>query len=64
MDYSAILTAIGSVGFPIVCCIYLVKVVDDLRKTLEKHTQVLTQICTKLDMVERTNGNDSKNIPD
>ena len=48
---------IGSVGFPIVCCIYLMKMLNDerdrheketeqLRKTIEDNTEILIQLKT------------------
>ena len=34
MDVEAIFSMIGSVGFPIVACVYLFKLFNDLQKTL------------------------------
>ena len=59
MDYNAIIQAIGSVGFPIVCCIYLIytmqkneekhsEEIDKMRVTVENNTKVMIKLCAKL----------------
>lgn len=59
MDMAAITQLIGSLGFPIVCCIYLIysnnkaneahkEEIDKLRQTVENNTKVMIKICTKL----------------
>lgn len=63
MDLQAILTAIGSVGFPIVCCIYLVyshqkenertlAEVERLRETVDNNTKVMIKLCERMDISE------------
>lgn len=34
MDFEMIISMIGSVGFPIVACVYMFKLFNDLQKTL------------------------------
>lgn len=59
MDLQAILTAIGSVGFPIVCCIYLIyqhqkenertsAEIEKLRVTVENNTKVMVKLCERM----------------
>ena len=59
MDVSALTSLISSVGFPIVCCIYLIysnnktaekhtEEVEKLRVTVENNTKVMLKLCTKL----------------
>lgn len=59
MDYNAIIQAIGSVGFPIVCCIYLIytmqkneekhsEEIEKMRVTVENNTKVMIKLCAKL----------------
>lgn len=59
MDFQAILTAIGSVGFPIVCCIYLIYThnkeaertsaeIEKLRVTVENNTKVMIKLCERM----------------
>lgn len=47
---------IGSIGFPIVCCIFLWKYINTTMKeftnTMNENTKMLTKICERLD-VER-----------
>lgn len=46
-------TLIGSIGFPIVCCIFLWKYINDTMKsfteTMSENTKILTQIYERLD---------------
>lgn len=71
MDANAITSLIGSVGFPIVMCLLMVKLmkdsednhkqeIDSLKDALNNNTQVLTKLQTTMDIVlkERT---DTKN---
>lgn len=62
MDTNAITTLIGSVGFPIVMCLIMVKVmlqmeqshkeeIDSLKETLNNNTNVLTKLETMFNMV-------------
>ena len=67
MDTQAITTLIGSVGFPIVMCLIMVKVmmqmeeshkteIDSLKESLNNNTNVLTKLETMLSMlVEKEN---------
>ena len=59
MDFSSIGSLIGTVGFPIACCIYLIYVnnkneekhaeeVEKLRITVENNTKVMLKLCNKL----------------
>ena len=59
MDLQVILSAIGSVGFPIVACIYLIytqgkmnekhaEEMDKMRETVENNTKVMYKLCSKL----------------
>lgn len=59
MDMAAITQLIGSLGFPIACCIYLIysnnkaneahkEEIDKLRQTVENNTHVMIKICSKL----------------
>lgn len=56
MDVATVTQLIGSVGFPIVCCIYLITTLQaemkEMRKTIENNTQVMVRICAKLDLEE------------
>lgn len=59
MDFNTILQAVGSVGFPIVCCIYLIvtqkemnsknaEALEKMRQTVENNTLAMTKLSTKL----------------
>lgn len=59
MDIGAITQLIGSLGFPIACCIYLIysnnkaneahkEEVEKLRQTVENNTHVMIKLCSKL----------------
>lgn len=59
MDVNVIIQLIGSLGFPIACCVYLIysnnkaneahkEEVDKLRITVENNTKVMIKLCTKL----------------
>ena len=62
MDTQTITTLIGSVGFPIVMCLIMVKVmmqmeeshkteIDSLKESLNNNTNVLTKLETMLSML-------------
>ena len=62
MDTQAITTLIGSVGFPIVMCLIMVKVmmqmeeshkteIESLKESLNNNTNVLTKLETMLSML-------------
>lgn len=64
MDTQAITALIGSVGFPIVMCLIMVKVmmqmeeshkteIDSLKESLNNNTNVLTKLETMLSMLAR-----------
>ncbi len=59
MEIADVLSIIGSYGFPICCCIYLIwnhrqesektaEEMEKLRKTVENNTIVMTKLCAKL----------------
>ena len=59
MDVSTISQLIGSLGFPIACCIYLIysnnkaavkheTEVEKLRETVENNTKAMLKLCSKL----------------
>lgn len=59
MDFSSLGSLIGTVGFPISCCIYLIYInnkneekhaeeVEKLRITVENNTKVMLKLCNKL----------------
>ncbi len=57
-----ITTLIGSIGFPIVCCMFLWKYINETMKsfteTMNENTKMLTKLCEKFDNVRRENDND------
>ena len=59
MDVSTISQLIGSLGFPIACCIYLIytnnksaekhaEEVEKLRETVENNTKAMLKLCAKM----------------
>lgn len=59
MDVTTISQLIGSLGFPIVACIYMAKLqekqneqhskeVAELRKSVDNNTNAMVKLCTKL----------------
>ncbi len=59
MDVTMITQLIGSLGFPIVACIYMAKMqekqneqhskeVEELRKSVDNNTKAMIKICTKI----------------
>ena len=64
METQDIITLVGSLGFPIVACIYLFKVfraeISELRKAIENNTKVMTRICAKLDIDDEEKKNESE----
>ena len=59
MDLASISQLIGTVGFPIVCCIYLIytngkngekhdEEIEKLRITIDNNTKAITKLCAKL----------------
>lgn len=55
-------TLVGSIGFPIVCCIFLWKYINETMKsfteTMNENTKMLTKLCEKFDNVRMENDND------
>lgn len=64
MDFNTIIQAVGSVGFPIVACIYMIYInnkntethaqeIEKLRETVENNTKVMIRISEVLHIDER-----------
>lgn len=64
MDFNALIQAIGSVGFPIVACIYMIytnnkneeshaKEIEKLRETVDNNTRVMIQISEVLHLNQK-----------
>lgn len=57
MEYQEIITAIGSVGFPIVACCALFylydKTISKLTATLDKMDKTLDKVFDKIDILEK-----------
>ena len=58
-DVNTIVTMISSVGFPIVCCVYLIytkkesdklnsDTIEKLRTTVENNTKAMIKLCMKM----------------
>lgn len=47
-------TLIGTLGFPIVCCVFMWKYINttmkDFTKTIEENTKMLNKLCDRLDV--------------
>ena len=60
--FNTISTLVGSIGFPIVSCIFLWKYINETMKsfteTMNENTKMLTKLCDKFDDVRRENDND------
>lgn len=52
MEFTEILTAIANVGFPIVCCIVLFKLQNNLNVTLKDLAVTLAVMNTRIDNIE------------
>lgn len=59
MDFTTLSQLIGSLGFPIVACLYMAKMqekqneqhskeVEELRKSVDNNTKAMIKICTKI----------------
>ena len=59
MDIASVSQLIGTVGFPIVCCIYLIytngkngekhdQEIAKLRESIDNNTKAIMKLCTKL----------------
>lgn len=60
--FNTISTLVGSIGFPIVCCIFLWKYINETMKNftenMNENTKMLTKLCEKFDNIRRENDND------
>ena len=60
--FNTISTLVGSIGFPIVSCIFLWRYINETMKsfteTMNENTKMLTKLCEKFDSVRRENDND------
>lgn len=60
--FNTISTLVGSIGFPIVSCIFLWKYINETMKsfteTMNENTKMLTKLCEKFDNVRREMDND------
>lgn len=58
MEFEAIITAISTVGFPIVCVIYLIyfqnKILKELQDTINTNSLTVQKLVDKLDILEDT----------
>lgn len=56
MDFATVVSAVSSVGFPIVVCLvcfwYINKNSENMRETIDNNTRVMTRICTILKIDE------------
>lgn len=60
--FNTVTSFIGSIGFPIVCCVFMWKYINETMKsfteTMNENTKMLTKLCEKFDSVRRENDND------
>ena len=60
--FNTISTLVGSIGFPIVSCIFLWRYINETMKsfteTMNENTKMLAKLCEKFDNVRRENEND------
>lgn len=58
MEFNAIIQAISTVGFPIVCVIYLIyfqnKILKELQDTINTNSLTVQKLVDKLDVLEDT----------
>lgn len=56
MEVKDITQLIGSLGFPIIACVYMWRYINstmkDFTKTMQENTEVLIRLCEKLDDLE------------
>ena len=56
MEIETVVSLISSVGFPIVCCIFMWKYINttlkDFTQTMNENTKMISRLCDKLDMEE------------
>lgn len=57
-----IVSLIGSLGFPIVCCVFMWKYINttmkDFTKTIEENTKMLNKLCDRLDVYKHERSKD------
>ncbi len=55
-------TLIGSLGFPIVCCVFMWKYINttmkDFNDTMKENTRMLHKVCDRLDMFTEEEDNE------
>lgn len=56
MDVEVIASLVGSLGFPIFCCIMLFKQNEELRKSIDALKDVLMELKGRLTKENETNG--------
>lgn len=53
MEIETIVSLISSVGFPIVCCIFMWQYINttlkDFMKTMNENTKMISKLCEKID---------------
>lgn len=58
MDFNAVIQAISTVGFPIVCVIYLIyfqnKILKELQDTINTNSLTVQKLVDKLDVIDDT----------
>lgn len=55
MEYETLISLIGSVGFPIVACIWLFKIMQDFQKTLNEIAGTLQVMNERIGDLEKSN---------
>lgn len=59
MALNDIVSVIGSLGFPIVCCYFMWKYINttmkEFQNTMAENTKMLSRICDRLDMWKEEN---------
>lgn len=71
MNSETVVNIISTVGFPIVCCIFLWKyintIMEDYRKMMSENNAVISSLCDKIDLIlnnfinEKRGGEDNEN---
>lgn len=58
-----VVSMVGSLGFPIVCCFFLWKYINEtmkeFTKTMTENTNMLTRMCDKLDALTDKKGDEN-----
>ena len=59
MALNDIVSVVGSLGFPIVCCYFMWKYINttmkEFQNTMAENTKMLSRICDRLDMWKEEN---------